>query len=512
MIRLRHWHPLTFALVPILYFAAKNLNVVSGADVAIAAGATLAVTAALVVLGALLTRDADKSSAILSVFIITFFTAGDTYEPLYQAGVGSVGAIVTLQWVIALAITGAAGVLVWRSAAAREKAGTVLAGMGVVLLVLVGARLVQPDQLRALIQSPDGPPPSHAGTVAAESAERPDIYYIIPDSYPRLDALARYHGFDNREFVDWLGARGFYVAERSWANYPKTYLALSSSLGMRYVNDITDRIRDTRKAHNSARDRRPLYALIQAPEVARRLQARGYRYATVLSNWGGSNASKSADVKYAISPLFQNEFFGLLFNRSLLSAFLPTLADLHRFTIEKAKTLPALEGPTFSFVHLLLPHPPFVFDESGNVVTDHPLHGKLGREDYWLMRDAYIAQLRYTNRVLRDVVETILAQSKVPPIIVIQGDHGSAVTQFDGTRELDAPQPEERMAILNAYLVPDAVRAKLYPTISPVNSFRAILSAQFGEDLPLLPDQSWFGTSADPYVLTDVTARLAAAP
>ena len=47
-------------------------------------------------------------------------------------------------------------------------------------------------------------------------------------------------------------------------------------------------------------------------------------------------------------------------------------------------------------------------------------------------------------------------------------------------------------AILNAYLVPDSVRQLLYPSISPVNSFRAIMSGLLGERNPLLPDRSFF--------------------
>jgi len=512
MIRLRHLHPLGFALVPVLYFASKNVDVVSAGDVAIAAAVTVAAAAVLLAAAIALARDADRGAALLSAFVIMFFTAGDTYPPLYRAGLGSVALIVTLQWLLAAVVVAGTGFVVWRGATARERVTTLLSVMSVVLVALVGARLLQPDQVSTLIQAPAAPAERAAAAPATAAAGAPDIYYIIADSYPRQDALARFHGFDNREFIGYLESRGFYVAPRSWSNYPKTYLSIASSLNMRYVNDVTQGIQSAHAGRGPARDRRPFYAMIQAPEVAHRLQRRGYRYATVLTNWGGSNASKSADVKFALSPVFQNEFFGLLFNRSLLSAFLPTLADLHRFTIEKAKAMASIEGPTFAFVHLLLPHGPLVFDADGKIIADHPLHGMLGREDFWRLKKEYVGQVQYTNRALKDIVETLLAASKTPPIIVIQGDHGSSASAFDGTRELPSALPEERLAILNAYLVPDAVRSRLYPTISPVNSFRAILSAQFGEDLPLLPDVSWFGTSADPYALTDVTARLAAAP
>jgi hypothetical protein len=33
----------------------------------------------------------------------------------------------------------------------------------------------------------------------------------------------------------------------------------------------------------------------------------------------------------------------------------------------------------------------------------------------------------------------------------------------------------------------------LYPSISPVNSFRVVLDSYFAQNLPLLEDQSYFG-------------------
>ena len=49
--------------------------------------------------------------------------------------------------------------------------------------------------------------------------------------------------------------------------------------------------------------------------------------------------------------------------------------------------------------------------------------------------------------------------------------------------------------ILNAYLLP-GVDAKqvLYPSISPVNSFRQLLNTYFGTQLDLVPDESYYTT------------------
>ena len=48
-----------------------------------------------------------------------------------------------------------------------------------------------------------------------------------------------------------------------------------------------------------------------------------------------------------------------------------------------------------------------------------------------------------------------------------------------------------RYEILNAYYLPGDGAESLYPTITPVNSFRVILDKYFGENFPLLPDVSY---------------------
>ena len=93
------------------------------------------------------------------------------------------------------------------------------------------------------------------------------------------------------------------------------------------------------------------------------------------------------------------------------------------------------------------------------------------------------------------VIDSILARSATRPIVILQGDHGSWSTRFEAGVAHEAVATE-RMSILNAYLVPDDVRALLYPSITPVNTFRAIDRAQFGEAIDLLPDESWYGDGA----------------
>ncbi|HET6823073.1 MAG TPA: hypothetical protein VFH34_10510, partial [Anaerolineales bacterium] len=80
-------------------------------------------------------------------------------------------------------------------------------------------------------------------------------------------------------------------------------------------------------------------------------------------------------------------------------------------------------------------------------------------------------------------IHAILDRSEQPPVILLMGDHGPPPGRF-------ATQ-EDRLKILNAYYVDDAVKEKLYDSISPVNSFRLILNEYFGMNYPLLEDTSY---------------------
>ena len=142
-----------------------------------------------------------------------------------------------------------------------------------------------------------------------------------------------------------------------------------------------------------------------------------------------------------------------------------------------------------------MPHPPYVLDRDGNVVLEQStVRGQWGGA---ANEHGYLEQLRYANDRLLDTIDAILATSTTRPVIILQGDHGTWSSRFD-----PAVTPHdvatERMSILNAYLVPDAVRAELYPSITPVNSFRAIDRVLFEEPADPLPDESWYGDGGPP--------------
>ncbi len=148
-------------------------------------------------------------------------------------------------------------------------------------------------------------------------------------------------------------------------------------------------------------------------------------------------------------------------------------------------------SPKFVFYHIDIPHPPFVFGPNGETYTrseDMPGHDipESDTAAYEANQEKlYIDQVLFINKQILPIIDEILAESQTPPVIILQGDHGT-----DGLN---------RMAIFSSYYVPDVMKSQLYPAISPVNTFRLLFDSLFGTAYGLLPDVSYYSYATTLY-------------
>jgi hypothetical protein len=171
-------------------------------------------------------------------------------------------------------------------------------------------------------------------------------------------------------------------------------------------------------------------------------------------------------------------------------SFLDAAYSQHReniiFAFGELENIPELQSPKFVFVHILAPHEPFVFGAQGELVgrnTPFSLNNDWDTKNLESYRHGYRDQVNYVNlRILRAVQE-IIARSATPPIIILQGDHGTLAR---------VSSQNARMTILNAYYLPGGGEELLYGTITPVNTFRLILDYYFGANLGLFSDSSYY--------------------
>jgi hypothetical protein len=492
-------HPFLFALFPILALYAHNVRSLPVPLKEIVAPLALALgTAAVIFLAfAALFRSPGKAGLAASLIVLWVLSFGHltSWLSVWTGGIFDRSLFFATALLVLLAV-----VLIGRR---RSEPGGLTRVLNVVAatLVLVNAASIAQTAVRR--------PRVRAGQdirVARPAAARPDIYYIVLDAYARADVLEEVFGFDNGPFVRDLEARGFAVAGRSFANYNLTQQSLASTLNMTYLDGLA------KDVGYSSSDREPLYAMIRDNRVMAFLKDQGYRTVTVSSS---IEPTDLRDVdRYFGFALSESEFRSVLLDTTPWPLFFGARRsaesyDAHRGRILNAfralEEAPYEKGPFFMFAHIMAPHPPFVLGPRGearepgylfSMVDADRLHGNDPRAvDDYIVR--YREQLAFLNTRILAAVDAILARAAAPPVIVIQGDHGSRAYA-----DLDRPEAsylKENLAILNALHLPGPPGGSVSPGISPVNTFRHIFRGYFGADLELLPDESVWTTWRRPY-------------
>jgi len=322
-----------------------------------------------------------------------------------------------------------------------------------------------------------------ASQQVADLGDKPDIYYIILDGYGREDVLLTFLNYDNSEFLNALRQRGFYVADCSQANYAYTEFSLASSLNYNYLDVL-----------NVDRSRTERVALLKHSAVRSFLEKNGYKVVAFPTGWAFTeltDADYYLDYEHPVTAL--TEFENLVLDTTPVRivddfrSFKQTTAsskDLRRLRVfsllENMKKLPDKDEKLFVFGHIVVPHFPYTFGPNGEVSSY-----KVQDATYEETKIAYVDQVKFINREILAVIDILIARSKIPPMIVLQGDHGPLA---DLSRTY-----LEKMPILNAYYLPGIPKESvLYPSISPVNTFRVIQNFYFGQNLPLLEDRSYY--------------------
>jgi hypothetical protein len=327
-----------------------------------------------------------------------------------------------------------------------------------------------------------------------EGITKRDIYYIILDGYARSDMYKKYYNYDNSHFLDKLRGLDFYIADKGRCNYTWTFLSLPSSLNFTYLNDLANQV-----DINSA-DLRIPYQMIKKNKITAYLKKHGYKYIHFCSTWGATLRNRYADIEVRNSSgIFRDEFLRILADTTVLKIFnsfiVSDLAEAYRFALIKLAEISQNKAATFTFAHILLPHYPYIFDAQGKVLEKVNRLNQFASSQ-WHKKEEYVGQSIFIGNEIALVVEKIIKQSKIEPIIVIQSDHGPTLPTKDRTIVRDI-----RTANLNAFFLPAFDQTNLYPSITPVNTFRIILNHYFKEKLPLLRDATYISPFNKPYQL-----------
>jgi hypothetical protein len=475
------------------------------------------------------TKNKQKAGVIVAAISIAFFYFGNFLQLIssISMALGIIQEKSVIEYSIVLPVVFFISwsifwiVITWiiiRSDSLTQKCDYYLIVVSIILLVFmvsgIGLKIDVSSKNKKHIESilltnSELDPYADIGHTSYDNENTPDIYYLIFDGFGGSNTLLKYYDTDILYFIQQLEKRGVYVATESKSNYSMTISSLPSSLNMNYWDEL---------ARNEIKDIGwiPVIPLLHDNLVSNYLHNRGYDLVTFPSGFWPTEDFRT-DMK--ISPLiYLNEYQeNLLMYTPVPRIFPSILYDNHRnrinFTLNSLKNIKNEERPIFVFAHIITPHPPFIFDGEGNPVHpqrpfthfDADTYRKLGgtTAEY---QEMYSDQLNYIFSVILEMIDEILLESESPPILIIQGDHGPRSMVSDSFYE--EKNLDERFSIMNAYYFPDKDYSSLYPSITPVNTFRVIFNKYFEENLPLLPDNNYFSTIYHPYEFIEVTEML----
>lgn len=483
-------HPFLFAIYPILALLAINISEVEFSSGLRPLLLSLLAAGLLIFVSYLVYRDWMRAALISTIILILFFSYGHIYILLKAVNVNGFYLFRHRTLLPVWLVLGAL-IIWWASRRSRNLASATqtLNTIGIILLSLPVIQLISFSvQSRASQTAVENNP----SVLTLESpSQPPDIYYIILDGYGRSDVLKNEYGYDNSDFLNSLKDLGFTVADCSLSNYAQTQISLASSLNFNYLDALSDRF------GAGSDDRTGLDTLIHQSAARQSLEKAGYKTVAFAT---GFLATELTDADYFLGPGYSweqlNEFESLLMETTLArliqdgNRFGMQTSGSERFrertlfTLEKLDELSYIQGPKFVFVHIVAPHPPYVFGPTGGPVEPAEVGTTKTEEGASHYRDQAI----YISNRMMEIVPKIIENSSTPPVMIIQGDHGPTV----------ASSPRARMSNLNAYFLP-GVDANVYPTITPVNTFRVIFNSYFRQNLELLDDVSLYSEYTDPF-------------
>jgi hypothetical protein len=281
----------------------------------------------------------------------------------------------------------------------------------------------------------------------------PDIYFIVFDSYTNSESLKKYWNYENSVIESYLQSRKFFMAAHSRVQFPSTVFSIAADLNTKeYVQGMP---------------RRSLVAEIGNSRAIKYVLNAGYE----LVNY--SIFDLPSKKKHYELSLYKEDLWLIekIFQRSIIGMIKTDYIDSKRGVIEQRKIMAHLkEGdlasgkePRFIYAHFMITHPPAMIDRDGKILAFRRTSPKEG----------YLDQIHFANKMIVEMVDAILAKSKNPPIIIIQGDHGSRTLKGD---EWNA----ESYWVFNAFYLPQNTYEAYGNDMTPSITLGKILEQYLG--------------------------------
>ncbi len=260
--------------------------------------------------------------------------------------------------------------------------------------------------------------------------EHPNIYFIIVDEYAGFNSLKKCMNYDNSEFRTFLENHKFNISQASTNYMDGTYECIAGLFNLEF-SEKNSYINTSEAYCKQKMQGGVLFKLAEDVgydiKVAQCAEMINYESQTEIygDKWSSTNEGTST-IDIMVSPSVLSPFVDKI--RSILNGMPLDHFEGRSHVLNQAASF---EAPlkyfaqkeninsknTFNFCYAAIPHPPFFFDEKGNVIEG------TAHLNNWNDPSYYLNQLKYTTTLLKDLVENI-TENDPDSIIILMSDHG----------------------------------------------------------------------------------------
>lgn len=324
---------------------------------------------------------------------------------------------------------------------------------------------------------------------------KPNVYFMIFDEYPGYNSLKDSFSFKNDSLYQFLNNNNFKILP-SFSNYNFTLFSIPSIINMNYITH------------------KPFGKYVTVDEFKQRsreikntkffsiFESMGYEF----KNYSIFDINNNPGIGYTFSLNIGNDELitdkmlharliknvGWLFITGKFSIpFFKKYVQKHQPNEYNKKVELALETalinkskiPQFLYLHFLLPHAPYYYNENGVLEDNASLYKSRSTA---IEKVKFLGYLKYTNLKMKGYVNQIIRHDSTG-IIICMSDHGYRAYTQQGENPISAVFDN-----ICAVRFPNNNFLPLKEKCSNVNFFRYFFNCQFNQNFSYLKDTSFF--------------------
>lgn len=317
-----------------------------------------------------------------------------------------------------------------------------------------------------------------------ESRQQSSVYLVLLDEYAGSESLLRGYNYSNSSFLSGLHDLGFNTIQNASSNYKHTLFSMPSIFNGEYLDA---NIQDDNEGYSNAL--RTIYTN-STFKVFRDLGYETYNFSPFKIE-GTTPFYKSQFLPSGIDLIFSSTLFWelknsipgvaakILKNNSLIKLMYSRNITVNEKILNEALNVSKNRNgkPLFAYLHLNMPHAPYVLDSLGRMNSNFLSNPKSKTAS----KEAYLEYLMYSNKRILVFLQDLKKNTNGNAVIILMSDHGCK--DFDISNRYN-----DRFNCLNSVYFPGNKLDGRYNSMSNVNQFRILFSKITTTSIPLLKD------------------------